>query len=286
MERKGGGRSTGRTTRVAAAAMILILAAAFPSSAAVSPVPGPDSDRPGLTERTGSRIPGNIVATDDAGRPVRLAALIDRPTLLALVYYRCEHVCPQVLGALGQLVSDLPLAAGRDYRLVTVSFDPADDSGAAAGAKRNYIKPLGPGFPAEAWSFLTASPENIRALTEALGFRVAEDTHGFVHPSVVFVLGRDGLVSSAIRVTRTAYGVGYPIVFQPQAVAAAFVRAGEGLTGPPSPAALLFCYPHEPEGQPRFTAMMTTLGVVTLAGLAVLFLVLAGRGRPRSSPHA
>ncbi|MGB8959665.1 MAG: SCO family protein [Candidatus Aminicenantales bacterium] len=267
---------------------LTLLASITAPSIAADPVPraggSAAADRPGVTEHVGADIPGDIFAVDDRGRSWKLADLADRPVILALVYYSCEHVCPQALGALGQLASGLPLTPGADYRLVTFSFDAADTPQDAAEAKRNYIKPLGPGFPAEAWTFLTASPENIGKLTDSLGFRFKKQPHGFIHPSVLVILGPGGRISGYIHVSRTAYGVGYPVMFSPVSIGASLRRAAAGGSEAKDPAPLLFCYPHEPEGQPRFYGVLSALGAVTLAFLGGLFLYLAvGRKRPRAA---
>ena len=269
-----------------AAALFVLAAAAAPLNAS-DLVDRPDDAaariRPGLSERVGSALPADIRAIDDRGVVLKLADLVDRPVILALVYYSCEHVCPQVLGALGQLASDLPLAPGIDYRLVTLSFDAADTPQDAATAKRNYIKPLGPRFPAAAWSFLTASPEDIRRLTDSLGFRFERDSHGFIHPSVLVILGPGGRIAGYVHATRTAYGVGYPVTFSAVTIAASLRRAAAGGLEAGDPAPLLFCYPHEPEGQRGFYGLMSALGAGTLAVLAGLFLYMAGiRKRPKT----
>jgi protein SCO1 len=235
----------------------------------------PDKIRPGLTEFAGERIPAGIRAVDDRGRTVRLVELIDRPTLLVLVYYTCEHVCPLVLGALGGLASDPALAIGRDYRIVTLSFDAADTAADAATARANYTKPVGRELPDGAWTFLTAPAEDIALLTEVLGFRYVRSSHGFIHPSVLVVLGPGGRISSYLRVSRTAYGVGYPVTFPPGAIAAALRLAAEGASGPQDPAPLLFCYPDEPRAQGRFYGLMTAMGAGTLVLLAGLFVYIS-----------
>src|SRR5512138_1068410 len=90
---------SGRTRlfAVIAVACALVLGAAGVSAAGDRPAAG----RAGLEERPGRSLPADIFAADEQGRPVRLVDLVDRPVILALVYYSCEHVCPLVLSALG-----------------------------------------------------------------------------------------------------------------------------------------------------------------------------------------
>jgi len=239
--------------------------------------------RPGLTEARGGRVPADVMAVDDRGAAVRLIDLVDRPTALALVYYSCEHVCPLVLGALGALTETMDLAPGRDYRLITMSFDPADTAADAATARTNYTKPLGPAVPDAAWAFLTASADDIARLTEALGFHFERHSHGFIHPSVLIILEPGGRISSYIHVSRTSYGVGYPVTFPPGTLSAALRRAASGATGVEDAAPLLFCYPGEPPAQARFFGLMTAMGAGTLVLMALFFVYLSTLGK-RPSP--
>jgi protein SCO1/2 len=261
------------------AAGVLLAAGAASRASGAPEVPG----RAGLAEHAGGFLPADIVAVDERGATVRLADLTDRPVILSLVYYSCEHVCPLVLGALGELVSNMDLAAGRDYRLVTLSFDATDGAGDAARAKANYTQPLRPALPEGAWSFLTASDADIAELTEAIGFRFERTPHGFIHPSVLVILGPGGRISSYFHVSRTAYGVGYPVVFSPVTMAAALRQAGAAGTAGPDPAPLLFCFPHEPPAQSRFYGLMKTTGIGTLVLMTGLFLYLSmAWKRPRA----
>lgn len=261
-----------RFLTVIAAACALVSAATSVSTAGDG---RPNGASAGLEERPGRSLPTDLFAADEQGRTVRLVDLIDRPVVLALVYFSCEHVCPLVLSALGGLASDPSLAAGRDYRIVTLSFDAADTAAEAARVRTNYTKPLGREFPAGAWSFLTASAQTITELTDALGFRFERHSNGFIHPSVLVILGPGGRISSYVHVSRTAYGVGYPVAFAPGVMAAALGRAGAGATGAKDPAPLLFCYPDEPPAQSRFYGLMTAMGSGTLALLAGLFVYLS-----------
>jgi protein SCO1/2 len=248
------------------AALLFLLAAA---------VAGPA----GLVERPGEWVPGNIRCVNDKGDEVPLASLLDRPVVLSLVYYSCEHICPQVLAALSRMAQDLPLDPGVDYRLVTWSFDEKDGPKDAAEAKRNYLRPLPASFPRESWAFLTASAADTRKLTAALGFSFEKAEHGFVHPSILVILGPGGRISRYIHVSDYAYGAPSPPVFQPVEIAAALRDASRGAVANVARAPLLFCFPHRPEGWGGYYGLTALAGGGTLAGLLVLFLYLAAGRR-------
>ncbi len=241
--------------------------------------------RAGLTERVGGSLPLDLVCADDQGRRVLLGNILDRPAILSLVYYSCEHICPQVLTGLGKIVSDADLVPGEDFRLITFSFDAGDTPADAAVARKNYTRPLGPSLPADKWVFLTAGEPEIARLTEAAGFSFQKDEHGFTHPVVLVILTAGGRISRYVRVSKFSYGVAYPVVF-PAFETADWLRVaarGRTASGPGGP--LLFCFPHEPPGQSRFFSLMTILGSITLLGLVALFIYLsAGRRHLREGP--
>lgn len=238
------------------------------------------AENPGIVEHAGMAIPADIRCVDDKGAAVNLQALMDRPTILSLVYYTCEHVCPQVLVGLGRLVGELPLEAGMDYRVITLSFDGLDTALDAAKARRNYTKPLSRDFPPGAWMFLTASDDDIGRLTSRLGFSFNKEEHGFVHPAVLVILGPGGVISRYVYPSKYVYGAGYPVTFQAVGIAASLRKAARGEIDAEAPGPVLFCFPHEPPGQARFFGIMRLAGWGTLVALAAFFLYLiAGRGK-------
>ncbi len=257
-------------------ALLAILLGLFTSSAVGHEAKDPGSI--GLTERLGQSIPAGVRCVDEQGKGIPLQALVDRPTILSLVYYSCSHMCPQLLGGLTQLVSELDLDPRKDYRLITVSFDGSDTPQDAAVAKRNFTKPLDPGYPREAWAFLTAEAHEITKLTQALGFSFRKDGHGFTHPVILVMLAPGGRISGYVYASRYHYGAGYPIMFSPMEFKESLEAAARGRIQVEVTRPLLFCFPHEPMGQQRFFKLLGLLGLGTLFSMALLFIyLLAGR---------
>ena len=60
--------------------------------------------------------------------------------ILALVYYRCPLLCNQVLTGLTRSLKPLPLEAGVDFDVVTVSIDPEETPELAARKKAGYLE--------------------------------------------------------------------------------------------------------------------------------------------------
>ena len=135
-------------SRLAVGAVFLALLLG-PSSGRAEPPQPPV----GMTERLGEVIPTELVLRDESGAPVRLAELVDRPTVLALVYFRCAGICSPLLNGLTNVVERTGLRPGADFRIVTVSFDDRDDPPLADAKRRNYLAGLSKGFPPDAWRF-------------------------------------------------------------------------------------------------------------------------------------
>ena len=235
----------------------------------------------GIEEKTGQRIPTNLVFYDEEGNRVKLEALLGKPVILTLVYYTCEHICPLMLGGLAQALPRLEALPGKDYRVITVSFDEGDKPETARSLKRNYMKAIGPfdrlpdkTFPEDAWEFLTGTKESIHDLTEAVGFRYRKDIHGFSHPVVLIFLAPDGTISRYLYVTQFQYGQSYPITFSSYDMNMGLTEAAQGKTVTGFRKALLYCFSHEPPGQSKFFNFMAVVGLITLAAMATFFVYL------------
>jgi protein SCO1/2 len=147
-------------------------------------------------------------------------------------------LCSLVLHAVADAVRALPLALGRDYRVITVSIDPREDAASAAARRRELLDKLA--LPDDAaWTYLVGAERPVRALADALGFRYAWDprTEQYAHPAVVFVLTPDGTIS------RYLHGVTY----EPARLAAALSGAAAGELAPSAAAeAVLSCFRFDP----------------------------------------
>lgn len=228
----------------------------------------------GITEKTGRTIPSDITFRDEKGQVVKLGDLLGKPVILTLVYFTCEHICPQLMAGLAAAVPRLSPQAGKDYRIVSVSFDPADTPAVAANISRNYLKPLREKLSPDAWPLLTGDHQNIDRLTDAVGFHYRRDIHGFNHPVVLIFLSPEGKISRYFTVTKYEYGAAYPISFSSFDLNVALAETAQGKPVTELKRALLYCFSHEPPGQSRFFYFIGIIGLVTLLALAALFIYL------------
>ncbi len=238
-------------------------------------------EKPGLQERPGNVIPADLTFYDETGKKVNLRDMIDRPTMLSVVYYNCSHMCPQFLEGLAMSLGKLKLVPGKDYRVLTVSFDSKDTPGIARSVKRNYIKAIDKPFPDDAWRFLTGSDDNARRLCEALGISVMKSGHGFIHPEVLIFLAPGGRITRYMQVSRYDYGLSYPITFTDFELSQAVAGAGQGKVCAVGGTAPLYCFAHEPSRQEAFFTIMKITGVVTLLMIVSLFVYLRREERLR-----
>jgi protein SCO1/2 len=228
----------------------------------------------GIEEKTGQFLPPDLAFRDEKGAEIKLGDLRGKPAILTLVYYTCEHVCPLMLGGLSQALPRLTLVAGKDYRMITVSFDETDTPEKARNVRMNYIKAAGSAFPEEGWKFLTGNRESIQKLTQSVGFRFRKDIHGFNHPVVLIFLSPEGKISKYLPVTKYAYGAEYPITFSSFDLTMALTEAAQGKAVTGLKKALLYCFSHEPPGQSKFFTFIALVGLVTLAAMAGFFIYL------------
>ena len=109
-------------------------------------------------------MPRDLRFVAENGDTVALGHLIDRPTLLSLVYYTCPSVCRPLLAEMTDMLAKLQavdMQPGRDYRVLTISFDDTDSPEGSARLKNEYYRTLPNGFPRDAWTFLTADSATI-----------------------------------------------------------------------------------------------------------------------------
>ncbi|HKJ05205.1 MAG TPA: SCO family protein [Geopsychrobacteraceae bacterium] len=235
------------------------------------PVSAADNGEPAdwLEEKLGANLPLEVEFVDSEGQTVLLGDLIDRPTLVVPVYYRCRNVCNYLLGGLANTLPDIKLEPGEFYRVVTISFDESETPELAAQSKRTFMTAMQGKFPASSWDFLTGEEQNIRKVTDAAGYYYKKEGDDFLHPIAAFVVTGEGKI--------VRYLSGYR--FLPLDLTMALVEASEDRIGIPIRKALEFCFSYDPEGRRYVFNLLRVSGTVILLTLGsfLTYLIISGR---------
>ncbi len=230
----------------------------------------------GIDQRLDEQVPLDLVFRDEAGKPVKLSQYCDKPVVLALVYYKCPMLCNLVLNGLLKALRAMPFDAGREFNVVTVSFDPRETANVAAAKKSGYIRQYGRSGAAAGWRFLTGDEASIRRLTAAVGFRYTFDpvSKQFAHASGLVVLTPKG------KVARYLYGIEYSA----RDLQFSLMDAATEKIGSPVDQLLLYCYHYDPLTGKYGFAIMTVIrisGTLTVLALGGFVVVMLRRERRR-----
>jgi protein SCO1/2 len=280
----------GFARRAALAVGLLLLAAYCPpltlraqyAQPPVGPVPTGNSTevlkKVDIEQRLNNQIPLDLRFRDEAGREVALGDYFKngRPVVLTLVYYECPMLCNQVLnGAVGAFQA-LSFTPGREFEVVTVSFDERERPELAAKKKETYLKRYRREGSEAGWHFLTGDKASIDALAASVGFRYVwdEQSQQFAHASALMVATPGGKLSHYF----------YGIEYSPKDLRLALVEASEGKIGSPVDSLILYCYHYDP-AVGRFAPVMGVLraaGVLTVLGVVALLFYLRRVTRRRA----
>src|SRR5512135_2863325 len=113
------------------------------------------SGEAGVDERLGAQVALDTVLKDEGGNDVTLRQLVDKPTILTLNYFRCAGICTPLLNGIVDALNKIGLEPGKDFQVITVSFDPRDTPEIAHEKQINYLAQMKRAFPPRAWRFLT-----------------------------------------------------------------------------------------------------------------------------------
>jgi len=228
----------------------------------------------GIEEKLGEHVPLNLGFVDADSDSVYLRDVIDKPTVLTLVYYHCPHICLPLLNGVADVVSHTDLEPGKDYDLLTVSFDPVDNPETARRIRASVTASVKKKLSANAWRFLAGDSASTARLTDATGFRVKRVDKDFAHGTALIVLSPEG------KIVRYLYGLSY----MPFDLKMAVLEAQKGEVVPSVSRVLRFCFSYDPQGRRYVFNMTRVVGAVVVfaAVVFVLSLVVLERKKRRA----
>ena len=256
-----------RALKVLLALFLVLTAGPAPAQSNLPPV----LREVGFDQRLDQPIPLDLEFKDETGQTVQLKDYFgNKPVILVLAYFRCPMLCNEVLNGLVRGLLDVPFDVGKEFNVLTVSFDPRDTPTMAAAKKKTYLERYArPGAEA-GWHFLTGDQDAIHRLTQAVGFRYVYDARNdqFAHASGIMLLTPTGRLSRYF----------YDVSFKPLDLRLGLVEASANKIGSRIEQALLFCFHYDPiEGRygpvvMNIVRLVSALTVVALAGFVGLML--------------
>ncbi len=231
---------------------------------------GTTSGGAGIDEKLGAQVALDVALKDEDGKDITLRQLIDKSTVLTLNYFRCAGICTPLLNGLADTLNQMPLEPGKDYVVVTVSFDPSDTPEVAHQKRMNYLRQMKRPFPPTGWRFLTGSAQATKAVADSVGFYFRAVDSGFAHAGAILVLTPRGIVSRYI----------YGISFLPADLQMALQEAAAGQVRPTISRILALCYSYD-SGSRSYVLNITRLTGMAILVVAAGFVMFILKGKSR-----
>ncbi len=233
-----------------------------------------------IVEHLGQALPRAATFRDSDGNTVRVGDFFDgkRPTLVVFAYHTCPMLCSLVLDATVKALNDVAWTVGEEFDVVSVSIDPADTPETATKKRdqviSSYGRSRGAKEPTRGWHFLVGDEENIRKLTDAMGFEYRYDARQkqYAHPAAIYLATPEG------RIARYLYGIQY----DPNDLRLGLLEASEGRSVTTTERILLFCYHYDPQGKHYAIVAMNVMrlgGAVTAVLIGGFLTIMWARER-------
>ena len=255
---------------------LIILLGLLPFSMAgqsvINPAASPDDVEIGVVEHLDEFLPDSISLINENNEQVWLSDVIDKPTIINFVYYRCPGICSPLMEAVAGVMNKSEMIPGEDYQVLTISFDPRETIDLGIRKKKNYLGLMSEEKAAEAekgWLFFVSDSASIAKATNATGFKYKKTGNDFLHAASLTV------VSPNAKITRYLNGM----QFLPFEWKMAIVEASKGQSGPTLNKVLRFCFTYDPAGQ-TYVLNFTKVGgavIMFFAIVLLLYLVLKPR---------
>ena len=224
----------------------------------------PNLSHVGLAQKLNAQVPLNLTFRDEYGQAIHLGDYFQhgKPVILSLVYYECPMLCTETLNGLSASLRILKLDLGKDYQVVTVSFNPKESPELALAKKRAYLQRYGHPDSQNGWHFLVGDEQNIHALTDSVGFYYQwdPDSQQFAHAAGIMVLTPDGHIAQYL----------YGVDFSPKDLRLGLVEASKGHIGNLVDQVLLYCYHYDPRTG-KYGAVV--INVLKVAGAATILIL-------------
>jgi len=219
----------------------------------------------GIEEQPEAQAALDVALRDEDGNAIMLSDLVNKPTILTLNYFRCAGICTPLLNGLVDTLNQIQLEPGKNFQVITISFDPTDTPEIAHQKRINYLEQIKRPFPPTAWRFLTGDGPSTKRVANSVGFRFRAEGDQFIHAAAIIVLTSEG------KVSRYLYGITY----LPADLQMAIQEAARGQSNPTIARVLTYCYSYDAARGTYVLDLTRIIGAGTLlvAGLFVIFVL-------------
>lgn len=202
---------------------------------------------------------------NENGDSVLLRDVINKPTILNLVYYECPGTCSPLMWGISKFIDAVDLVPGKDYDILTISFDPSEKIELGIKKKEAYLKTMKNKEAGKYWRFFVSDSASIANLTKSVGFNYQKINNQYVHPTGLIALGSDGKIIRYLR----------GIDFLPFDIKITMIEAADGKIGPSINRLLAICYSYDTEGNQFVFNVTRVSAIVILFLIVVIFLFLS-----------
>ncbi len=219
----------------------------------------------GIVEHLDEFLPTDIYLIDENNQRVVLTDLIDKPTIINFVYFRCPGICSPLMEGLAKVMDESDLVAGVDYQVLTISFDPRETIDLGIKKKANYLNLVNKKETiSKGWKFFVSDSASIVKGTNAVGFKYKRTGLDFAHAAAIVVVSPKG------KITRYLTG----IYFLPFDFKMAVIEASKGLSAPTITKIMQYCFSYDPVGKAYVLNVTKITGTIILFFAVIFFLVL------------
>ena len=216
----------------------------------------------GINEKLDQYIPDDIILTNINGEKQNLKELIDKPTIISFVYFRCPGICTPLMDGIAEVIGQTDLELGKDYQVLTISFDPTEGPDLAKKKRNNYSLLVKKDGLEKGWLFFTSDSLNIAKATQAVGFSYKRVGNDFTHTAGLIFVSPKG------KITRYLNGT----YFLPFELKMAVIESSKGQSGPTINKVLQFCYSYDPSGH-TYVLNITKVSATLILFIAVVILL-------------
>lgn len=219
----------------------------------------------GIVEHLDEFIPSDIYLINESNQRVKLTDLIDKPTIINWVYFRCPGICSPLMEGLAKVMDESDMVPGVDYQVLTISFDPSETIDLGIKKKANYLNLVNKKEAiAKGWHFFVSDSLSIAKGTNATGFKYKRTGMDFTHAASICVVSPKG------KITRYLNG----IYFLPFDLKMAVVESSKGMSAPTINKIMQYCFSYDPVGEAYVLNVTKISGTLILFFALVFFLIL------------